>query len=74
MILPNKHIGLSDSLISVGGELLLLLVRPHTVTSLWEKAKRSGSVKTFERFSCALTMLYAFGLVELENGTIRRLT
>ena len=73
MILPNKHIRLSSSFLGVGATLLELLENGRTVSSLWTEARRRQKIRTFERFTLALDMLYILGLVEFgENGLIVR--
>jgi hypothetical protein len=73
MILPDKNITLSNSLIGLGSKIIIELCTPQTVSSLWEKVrKRYLEIKTFERFVLTLDLLYAIGLIELENGIIKR--
>ncbi|MBI5076038.1 MAG: hypothetical protein HZB62_12840 [Nitrospirae bacterium] len=73
MIFPDKNITLSNSLIGVGSKIIIELSTPQTVSSLWEKARKKYlEVRTFERFVLTLDLLYALGLIELENGIIKR--
>jgi len=73
MILPDKNITLSNSLIGLGSRIIIELNTPQTVSSLWEKVRRKCSeIRTFERFVLSLDLLYAMGLIELENGIIKR--
>lgn len=73
MILPDKSITLSNSLIGIGSLVLIELTVPHTVSSLWEKVRKKYlEVKTFERFVLTLDLLYSLGLIELEDGIIKR--
>lgn len=72
MILPSKHISEKDALIGVGAVLLNEIDRPRTVTQLWESARRTRAVGTFERFVLVLNMLYIVGAVHLEDGLIAR--
>jgi len=73
MILPNKNIFLCNSLLGGGSELLIELVVPQTLSSLWEKAKYYDSIRTFEKFILILDLLYALNLVEFNEGIIRRI-
>ncbi len=73
MILPDKNITLSNSLIGVGSKIIIELSTPQTVSSLWEKVRKKYlEIRTFERFVLTLDLLYAMGLIELENGIIKR--
>ena len=72
MILPSKHISEDQTLLGVGGVVLRYLVRPQTVTSLWDKVRDEGAVGTFERFVLALNLLHITGVIVFSQGTIRR--
>ena len=72
MILPTKYIKISNSLLSVGGVLLTNINRPQTVTSLWNLTKHLPEVKTFERFTLSLDLLYIIGLIDFRNGLLVR--
>ena len=72
MILPTKHIKLSNSLLGVSAELLKHLDEAQTVTSLWGNVKHVPEIRTFERFTLGLDFLYALGIVNFENGLLRR--
>jgi hypothetical protein len=73
MILPDKSVTLSNSLIGLGSQIIIELSSPQTVSSLWEKARKKYlEIRTFERFVLTLDLLYAMGLIDLEKGIIRR--
>lgn len=72
MILPTKHIKLSNSLLNVGAEILKHLDEAQTVTSLWNKARAVSHVKTFERFSLGLDLLFMLSIVDFHDGLLRR--
>ena len=73
MILPDKHVRLSSSFLGVGATLLELLESKRTISGLWTAARRRGEIRTFERFTLALDMLYSLGLVELgQDGLLAR--
>lgn len=74
MILPSKHVHQDQALIGVGAIVLSEMLHPHTVTSLWERARPHEQVGTFERFILALDMLYMIGAVEVTDGMIVRVT
>lgn len=80
MILPSKHLPQDRALLTVGGHVLTFLVRPKTVSALWEELNRQdqGMVTirprriTYDWFVLALDLLYSLGTIELENGLVAR--
>lgn len=74
MILPSKHIKLSNSILNLGALLLRQMDSKQTVTLLWDKTKDHPEVKTFERFTLGLDFLFITGLIEFQDGLITRVT
>ena len=82
MILPSKHLPQDRALLTVGGHVLTLLVRPKTVSALWEELNRQGGAQgaslprriTYDWFLLALDLLYAIGTIKLESGLVTRTT
>jgi hypothetical protein len=79
MLLPDKHIRLSESLLGLGAFVLSLLDKPQTADQLYLKvkdAREDGSLPAFHDFdsvSLAVLFLYSIGVVEAnEFGAIRR--
>ena len=72
MILPTKHIKLSNSLIGVGASLLKHIDNNQTVTALWNTTRLLPEVRTFERFTLGLDLLFMMGTVDFENGLFKR--
>lgn len=72
MILPTKHISISNSLLGVGAIILEHLYQPRTISSLWDAVSTMPEVATFERFVLTLDLLYIIGAVEIEEGLLRR--
>lgn len=73
MILPDKHVRLSSSFLGAGATLLELLGSRRTVSGLWTAARQREEIRTFERFTLALDMLYSLGLVEFgQDGLLTR--
>ncbi|WP_047984290.1 ABC-three component system middle component 6 [Ornithinibacillus californiensis] len=74
MILPQKHIKLSESLFGLGGFILGLLDTPKNVDRLWEdfiESVESNSFPTqhsFDNFILALDYLYIIGLLDTDKG------
>lgn len=74
MILPTKHIKLSNTLLCVGAILLEHLKSDATVTSLWAATRLLPEIATFERFTLGLDFLFMIGAVEFKEGLLRRAT
>ena len=72
MILPDKSISLSHSLLGMGSIIISELRVPQTVSSLWEKARAHEEIKTYEKFILTLDLLYMLELIEFEEGIIWR--
>lgn len=72
MILPTKHLKLSNSLLSAGAVLLKIIDEPKTVSLLWDKTKSMPEIRTFERFTLSLDFLFIMGIVDFKDGLIRR--
>ena len=72
MILPDKTIRLSNSLLSVGSVLLGTLREPRTVSDAWTRVRANPHVMSFEVFVLALDFLHAVGLVTIEEGLLVR--
>lgn len=71
MILPTKHIKISNSLLNVGAVLLKYLDEHRTVTSLWNVTRSLPEVKTFDRFTLGLDFLFILGIVDFQDGLLR---
>jgi len=72
MILPTKHITSENSLLGVSALVLGNLNKPRTITSLWENVRKVPQVGTYQRFILSLDLLYLMGVIELEEGLLRR--
>lgn len=74
MLLPDKHIKLSESLLGLGSFLLSVLRSPMTVDTIWleySKARESGvypAHHTFENVVLALDVLFAVGAIQSQNN------
>jgi len=73
MILPTKHIKLSNSLLSVGATLLKHINGAQTVTLLWNEARILPEIKTFDRFTLGLDLLFMMDIIEFKDGLLRKL-
>jgi hypothetical protein len=79
MILPSKHIKMSESLIGLGSFILESLQRDsRTLDEIWEEFSLAKQTKHYpfphnlENFNLAILLLYGMGLIDEENGVIRR--
>lgn len=78
MILPTKHIRPDRALLAVGGDLLLSLREPMTVSRLWDdfRSKRGDpgepSPINYDWFVLALDLLFMINAVELDRGLLRK--
>ncbi|MFW6046603.1 MAG: ABC-three component system middle component 6 [Candidatus Woesearchaeota archaeon] len=72
MILPTKHIRISDSLFGLGGYLLNLLNEPMTVDTLWRKYSKKNNKKfpayhSFDNVVLALNLLFMIGIINVND-------
>jgi hypothetical protein len=77
MLLPTKGISSSRALLTVGGQLLSLLVGPITVSGLWNSTKNYRAARelpeiSFDWFVLGLDLLFLLGTIELHDGLIVR--
>lgn len=78
MILPTKHIRPDRALLAVGGDLLVSLGEPMTVSGLWDDVRsRRGDAGepasiNYDWFVLALDLLYMIGAVEIDRGLLRK--
>lgn len=80
MILPTKHIRISESLIGLGGYLLKFLKEPITIDHIWIKYENVNNKKfpayhNFDNLVLALNLLFIMGIVEInEKGELYNAT
>lgn len=82
MILPSKHIRLSESLLGLGGVILSLLKEPKTIDEIWFQFSEINSNRkvlpayhNFDNIVLALNYLYLIGVVSIDfNGKIQNAT
>jgi len=79
MILPTKHLQPSRALISVASEVLELIGRKATVSSIWDalqikhkEALRYGEVP-YDWYILSLDLLFLMGAIEEQDGVIKRI-
>lgn len=73
MILPTKHVPLSDTYIGIGGVILKELSAPRTVVELWKIMQRK-KIETLnaQRFYLTLDFLYTLKLISFSKGLLHR--
>lgn len=72
MILPTKHIRLSESLIGLGGVLLNYLNEPLTIDALWQNFDKRNMTKystyhNFDNLVLAVNLLFLMGIVNIND-------
>jgi len=79
MLLPAKHIKLSESLLGLSGFILEKLDKPKTVDVLWSELSNSversdyPAYHPFENLLLTLGFLYSINLIKLDdNGKISK--
>lgn len=77
MILPSKHIKLSESFIGLSGFLLKLLKEPITIDDLWVKFQKVNNTAlypayhSFDNVVLGLNLLFSMGAIDIdEQGKI----
>jgi len=81
VILPSKHIKLSESYLGLGGFILGKLKTPSTVDKLWKDFIKVANTSTFpaahsfDNFILTIDILFSLGLVEADaEGKLKRAT
>lgn len=70
MILPNKNIYLRHSLLGFGALLLEEFQKGDTVSSLWERVRKSTEINTFEKYVFSLDFLYMLQVITIKDGIL----
>lgn len=75
MILPSKHINLSESLFGLGGIILKILKNPMTLDDLWVRYSKMNNKKSlfpsyhsFDHVILALNYLFAIEVIDINDG------
>lgn len=77
MILPQKHIRVSESIFGLGSVIIELINKPKTFDNLWNDFQKVNNTKilpslhSLDNFVLALTFLFIIGAIqEGEKGVI----
>lgn len=72
MILPDKHLSVERSLVSLGATVLEHLRQPRSVSALWESVRQAPGMGTFHHFTLAVTLLFTIGAVGFTDDLLVR--
>ena len=77
MLMPTKHIRTENALIGIGGDILMQLDTPKTVSRLFYDMKqfreqKKLTVLQFDWFLLSLDFLYTVDAIRFELGLIRK--
>lgn len=75
MILPSKHISLSESLLGLAGVILTFLTRkPYTLDELWQEYSKINNTRdffpayhNFDNVILAINLLYLIGAIDINT-------
>jgi hypothetical protein len=74
MILPSKHIRLSESYLGMGGYILSLLKTPATIDDLWNRLQKEREFRppyfskiSIEDIVLSLNLLFAIGAINIDE-------
>jgi len=70
--LPDKYTPINYSLLGVAAFIVEVLRTNDTVSTLWDRVRDDQRVRTFDRYSDALSLLFASGLLTFKGGTFVR--
>ena len=73
MILPGKHVKLANSMLNIGAVILDQIDDAQTITMLWNNSKIKSEINSFEKFTLGLDFLFMLGLIDYQNGIIRKI-
>jgi hypothetical protein len=73
LLLPDKHISVTESLIGQAASFYSCLPAASPVPAAWISCKTLFGQITFERFALMLDVLYALHLIELNGSVVVKL-
>jgi hypothetical protein len=68
MILPAKHIRVSESLLGLGGLLLHQLSEPMSIEDVWEQVQKATNTRSFPAYHSFDDMILALDFLYLINA------
>ena len=79
MLMPSKHIRLSESIFGLAAFLLQILAAPKNLDNLWAEFCKINNTRTlpayhsFDNYVLALDFLFSVGLIEqTTSGEVQR--
>jgi hypothetical protein len=72
MILPNKSTSFTKSILGIGSQMLLFTEEVHSVSSLWQIIKETYKNISYQKFILTLDLLFSLGLIEYQEGMIKK--
>lgn len=70
MLLPDKYVAVERSVLGQAASILRHRDVDRTVSELWSALVADDASWTFDRFAIALSLLFGFGVVALQNGVL----
>lgn len=70
MLLPDKYVAVERSVLGQAAIILKHREPDRTVSELWSTLVADDSSWTFDRFTMALSLLFGFGVIALQNGIL----
>lgn len=73
MLLPAKHIKLSESLIALGAFILRTLENPKNIDQIWLEIKKINNSSflsvnhSYDNFLLSVDFLYIIGVIDIDN-------
>ena len=77
MLMPDKHISFSESLLGLGGYIVSQIKSPKSVDALWKAYQADCAISvypfrhSFDNLMLAILFLYTIGAISEENGMLR---
>ena len=68
--LPNKYVSIDYSTIGLVAIVLERLRSNDTISSLWDRLSSDQRIRTFDRLADAVTLAFAGGLLEFQDGVL----
>ena len=71
MILPDKNLKTTSSMIGVGAIMIRFVNNGQTISSLWDKIYKFNDTISFDKDILVLDLLYGLNAISYKDGIIR---
>jgi hypothetical protein len=71
MILPTKHLSISNSLLNLGAIILKNLTKEKTVSALWNDVRKNQEINSFDQFLLSLDFLFILDAIDYDKENQR---